>query len=107
MAKGKLIRSQLTVELLWQKFVRRKTASQAETQATSEQSQEVKALMSRFDGGSQSRCENRNLRLLYRTAQKGNKSQKFLQIQSQKKTVQIPIQNQNYKLLVLQLTTMI
>jgi hypothetical protein len=63
--------------------------------------------MSRFDGGSQSRDENRNLRLLYRMAQKGNKSQKFLQVQSQKKTAQIPIQNQNYKLLVLQLTTMI
>jgi hypothetical protein len=98
MAKGKLIRSQLTLAEVRALAMRRKTASQAETHATSEseQSQEVKALMSRFDGGSQSRDENRNLRLLYRTAQKGTKSQKFLRIQ-----------NQNYKLVVLQLTTMI
>src|SRR5271170_4217361 len=47
------------------------------------------------------------LRLLYGTRQNGNKSQKFLQIQSQKKTTSTPIQNQNYKLLVLRLTTMI
>src|SRR5271168_1667119 len=61
MAKGKLIRSQPTAELMAEVravAMRVNTASQAET-ATSEQSQEVKALASRFDGGSQSRDGNR------------------------------------------------
>jgi hypothetical protein len=56
MAKGKFIRSQPTAKLMAEVralAVRGNTASQAET-ATSEQSQEVKALVSRFDGGSQS-----------------------------------------------------
>jgi len=61
LAKGKLIRSQPTAELMAEVralAMRGNTASQAET-ATSEQSQEVKALVSRFDGGSQFRDGNR------------------------------------------------
>jgi len=64
MAKGRHIRSQPTAELMAEVravAMRVNTASQAET-ATSEQSQEVKALVSRFDGGSQSRNGNRQSR---------------------------------------------
>jgi len=61
MAKGKLIHTQPTAELMAEVralAMRGNTASQAET-ATSEHSQEVKALVSRFDGASQSRDGNR------------------------------------------------
>jgi hypothetical protein len=64
MAKGKLIRTQPTAELMAEiraLAMRGNTASQAET-ATLEQSQEGKALVSRFDGGSQSRDGNRQSR---------------------------------------------
>jgi hypothetical protein len=61
MAKGKLIRTQPTAELMAEVralAMRGNTASQAET-ATSEQSQEAKVNVSRFDGGSQTRDGNR------------------------------------------------
>ena len=61
MAKDKLIRSQPIAELMAEVralAMRGNTASQADT-ATSEQYQEVKALVSRFDDGSQSRDGNR------------------------------------------------
>ena len=62
LAKGKNIRSQPTAELMAEVrafAMRGNTASQATETATSEQTQEAKALVSRFDGGSQSRDGNR------------------------------------------------